>query len=57
MRHGEYIPKKINPDCPLSDHGLIEVSPEGITTTELEEKTGRSGRSFPMPRKQERSGR
>jgi len=26
VRHGEYVPKKINPDCPLSDRGLIEVA-------------------------------
>ncbi len=26
VRHGEYVPKKINPDCPLSDRGLVEVA-------------------------------
>jgi len=40
---------------------LILDSPEGITTTELEEKTGLKDRqiwrSFPMPRKEERSSR
>jgi len=25
VRHGECVPEKINPDCPLSDRGLIEV--------------------------------
>ena len=25
VRHGECVPKEINPDCPLSDRGLIEV--------------------------------
>jgi phosphohistidine phosphatase len=25
VRHGESVPKEINPDCPLSDNGLVEV--------------------------------
>ena len=25
VRHGECVPKEINPDCPLSDRGLVEV--------------------------------
>ena len=26
VRHGEYVPERINPDCPLSDRGLVEVA-------------------------------
>ena len=26
VRHGEYVPERINPDCPLSDRGLLEVA-------------------------------
>jgi len=25
VRHGESVPEKINPECPLSDRGLVEV--------------------------------
>ena len=25
MRHGACVPKEINPDCPLSDRGMVEV--------------------------------
>jgi len=25
VRHGESVPERINPDCPLSDRGLVEV--------------------------------
>jgi len=33
VRHGEYVPKKINPDCPLSDRGLVEVVRMAIMAT------------------------
>jgi len=26
VRHGECVPEEINPDCPLSDRGLVEVA-------------------------------
>jgi len=33
VRHGEYVHKKINPDCPLSDRGLVEVVRMAVMAT------------------------
>jgi phosphohistidine phosphatase len=36
MRHGECIPKEINAECPLSDHGLKEVMRMATLATKKE---------------------
>jgi len=33
VRHGESVPKEINPDCPLSDRGLVEVARMAVMAT------------------------
>jgi len=33
VRHGESVPEKINPECPLSDRGLVEVVRMAIMAT------------------------
>jgi len=40
MRHGDFIPREIDPDCPLSERGVVEV------TKAAELAAGRGARVF-----------